>query len=318
MSSSVAIQHNLAAEAQKLVRQRNLWTDALYRFLRNKAAVISFLFILFIILASIFGPMLSPYNYAKQDLFNVSQPPSWDHWFGTDALGRDYLTRIMMGGRTAFLVATMVTGIAATLGVIVGSISAYKGGLTDSVLMRCTEVIMSFPGVLLAMFIAGTVRPQIKRLTAGSDWLSRSAMVDYITVFGALAIVSWPLYARLIRGQVLTLRETDFIEAERMMGASTWRIIKSHLLPNAIGPVIVAVSMAFGSAMLLESSLSFLGIGIRPPGASWGNMISESLVTWRKEPFLLMMPGIVLSIVVLAFSFLGDGLNDALNPRGRK
>ena len=318
MTSSVAIEQGLAAEATKTVRQRSLWTDAMHRFVRNKAALISFIFIVLTILASIFGPMISPYNYAKQDLFNVSQPPSWEHWFGTDALGRDYLTRIMMGGRTAFLVAMMVTGIAATIGVIVGSISAYKSGLTDSVLMRCTEVVMSFPGVLLAMFIAGTVRPQVKRLTAGSEWLSQSAMIDYITVFGALAIVSWPLYARLIRGQVLSLRETDFIEAERMMGASTWRIIRCHLLPNAIGPVVVAISVAFGSAMLLESSLSFLGIGIRPPGASWGNMISESLVTWRQEPFLLAMPGIVLSIVVLAFSFLGDGLNDALNPRGRK
>jgi peptide/nickel transport system permease protein len=318
MTDSIAIHRELAEEASKAVPQRNLWTDAVHRFVRNKAALIAFIFIIFIILASIFGPVISPYPYTKQDLFNVSQPPTWDHWFGTDALGRDYLTRIMMGGRTAFLVATMVTGIAALMGVIVGSISAYKSGFTDSVLMRFTEVIMSFPSVLLAMFIAGTVRPQIARLTAGSEWLSRSAMIDYITVFGALAMVGWPYYARLIRGQILTLRETDYIEAERMMGASTWRIIKSHLLPNAIGPVIIAVSAAFGGAMLLESSLSFLGIGIRPPGASWGNMISESLVTWRQQPFLLAMPGIVLSIVVLAFSFLGDGLNDALNPRGRK
>jgi peptide/nickel transport system permease protein len=212
----------------------------------------------------------------------------------------------------------MVTGISATIGVIIGSISAYKGGLTDSFLMRCTEVVIAFPSVLLAMFIAGTVRPQIARLTADYEWLSQSSTIDYITVFGALAMVSWPFYARMIRGQILSLRETDFIEAERMMGASTWRIIKSHLLPNAIGPVIVAVSASLGSAMLLESSLSFLGIGIRPPGASWGNMINENLVSWRQYPFMLAMPGIVLSVVVLAFSFLGDGLNDALNPRGRR
>jgi peptide/nickel transport system permease protein len=314
----LTIERDLASEAQRSIKQRSLWSDALHRFMRNKAAVISAGTILFVILASIFGPMISPYHYAKQDLFNVYQPPSWDHWFGTDALGRDYLTRILMGGRTAFLVAIMVTGISATIGVIIGSISAYKGGLTDSFLMRCTEVVIAFPSVLLAMFIAGTVRPQIARLTADSEWLSQSSTIDYITVFGALAMVSWPFYARMIRGQILSLRETDFIEAERMMGASTWRIIKSHLLPNAIGPVIVAVSASLGAAMLLESSLSFLGIGIRPPGASWGNMINENLVSWRQYPFMLAMPGIVLSVVVLAFSFLGDGLNDALNPRGRK
>jgi peptide/nickel transport system permease protein len=143
-------------------------------------------------------------------------------------------------------------------------------------------------------------------------------MLDYLTVFGALAIVGWPGYARLMRGQVLSLSQMEIIEAERMIGASTGRIVKHHLVPNAIGPVVVAVSVSFGSAMLLESSLSFLGIGIKPPGASWGNMISDSLVTWCQQPFLLAMPGIVLSVVVLAFNFLGDGINDALNPRGRR
>src|SRR6476620_9621553 len=156
MTDSIAIHRELAEEASKAVPQRNLWTDAAHRFIHNRAALIAFIFIIFIILASVFGPVISPYPYTKQDLFNVSSPPSWDHWFGTDALGRDYLTRIMMGGRTAFLVATMVTGIAALMGIIVGSISAYKGGFTDSLLMRGTEVIMSFPSVLLAMFIAGT------------------------------------------------------------------------------------------------------------------------------------------------------------------
>jgi len=318
MAKSITLEGGLSGESQKVIQQRSLWSDAVSRFIHNKAAVVAVSFILFVVLASIFGPMISPYNYAKQDLFNVSSPPSRDHWFGTDPLGRDYLTRILMGGRTAFLVGIVVTGISTTIGVIIGSVSAFKGGFTDSALMRLTEVVIAFPNVLLAMFIAGTVRPQIAELTSDFAWFSRSTAVDYITVFGALAMVSWPFYARMIRGQILTLRATDFIEAERMMGASTWRIIKSHLIPNAIGPVIVAISAAIGSAMLLESSLSFLGIGIQPPGASWGNMINENLVTWRQYPYLLAAPGIVLSLVVLAFSFLGDGLNDALNPRGRK
>jgi ABC-type dipeptide/oligopeptide/nickel transport system permease subunit len=318
MSSALATVHDQVVEADRQIKQRSLWGDAVTKFKRNKLALSGFLFVVFVLLASIFGPMISPYDYARQDLLNVSAPPSADHWFGTDALGRDYLTRILMGGRTAFLVAIMVTAISTTIGVIVGAVSAFKGGFVDSVLMRSAEIVNTFPHVLLAMFIAGTVRPQVEKLTRFSDWLSRSSMVDYLTVFGALAMVMWPFYARLVRGQVLSLRQTDFVVAERMMGASSWRIIKHHLLPNAIGPVIVAVSGSFGGAMLLESSLSFLGIGIQPPGASWGNMISESMVTWRQEPFLLASPGIVLSLVVLACNFLGDGLNDALNPRGRR
>jgi ABC-type dipeptide/oligopeptide/nickel transport system permease subunit len=318
MTSALATLQDQAAEEAQRIKQRSLWNDAVRKFTHNHLALAGLSVVTFVLLASIFGPMISPYDYARQDLFNVAKPPSADHWFGTDALGRDYLTRIMMGGRTAFIVAILVTGIAATVGMSVGAVAAYQGGFVDSLLMRSTEVVTSFPTVLLAMFIAGTVRPQVEKLTKWSDWLNKSSMVDYLTVFGALAMVSWSLYARLVRGQVLSLRQTEFIEAERMMGASNWRIIKNHLLPNAIGPVVVAISLAFGSAMLLESSLSFLGIGIQPPGASWGNMISESLVTWRQQPFLLAMPGIVLSIVVLACNFVGDGINDALNPRGRR
>jgi ABC-type dipeptide/oligopeptide/nickel transport system permease subunit len=318
VASVLSVEHERAVAHQRPQRQRNLWIDAWYSFVRNRLALAALIFILFVLLAAIFGPMISPYSYTKQDLFNVAQPPSADHWFGTDALGRDFLTRIMMGGRTAFLVAVVVTGVTATLGILIGAFSAFRGGLTDSVIMRFTDVIISFPHLLLAMFIAGTVRPQIARVTNDISWLRRSTMLDYLTVFGALAIVSWPWYARLVRGQVLSLSQMEFIEAERMIGASTSRIIRHHLVPNAIGPVIVAASVSFGQAMLLESSLSFLGIGIKPPGASWGNMISDALISWRQQPFLLAMPGIVLSLVVLAFNFLGDGINDALNPRDRR
>jgi ABC-type dipeptide/oligopeptide/nickel transport system permease subunit len=318
MASVLSVEHERAVEQQQRQRQRNLWIDAWHSFVRNRLAVAALIFILFVLLAAIFGPMISPYSYTHQDLFHVAQPPTREHWFGTDELGRDFLTRIMMGGRTAFLVAVLVTGVTATLGVLIGALSAYRGGLTDSVLMRLTDVIISFPHLLLATFIAGTVRPQIARVTNDFAWLRGSTMLDYLTVLGALAIVSWPGYARLVRGQVLSLSHMDFIEAERMIGASTGRIIHHHLVPNAIGPVVVAASATFGQAMLLESALSFLGIGIKPPGASWGNMISDALITWRQQPFLLAMPGIVLSLVVLAFNFLGDGINDALNPRGRR
>lgn len=318
MAKPMPIARSLPGQKEEGIRQRSLWIDAFASFRRNHLAMASLFLLIFVLLASIFGPRISPYNYARQDLLNVSQPPSLHHWFGTDDLGRDYLTRILMGGRTAFLVGFLVTSIAASFGIIIGAFSAFRGGWVDNLIMRCTDTILSFPHILLAMFIAGTVRPIITRLSAHSAWLSGSTMVDYLTVFGALAVVSWPGYARLVRGQVLSLTQMEFVTAERMLGASTGRIIKHHLIPNAIGPVIVAASISVGQVMLLESSLSFLGIGIKPPGASWGNMISDSLVTWRYQPFLLAMPGIVLSVVVLAFNFLGDGINDALNPRQRR
>lgn len=310
---------SLAAQPKvQRVRQRSLWMDALARFRRNKLAVGSLIFVIFVLLVSVFGPLVSPYDYRRQDLLDVAAPPSASHWFGTDSLGRDYLTRIMMGGRTAFLVAFVVVSITTVIGVLLGAFSAYRGGWVDGLIMRVTDTILAFPHLLLAMFIAGTLRPRVVDWANTIPSLRDTIFPDILTVFGALAIVSWPGHARLVRGQVLSLREMEFIEAERMVGASTWKIIKDHLVPNAIGPVIVAVSGEIGGAMLLESSLSFLGIGIQPPGASWGNMINENLVTWRYQPHLLAVPGIVLAVVVLAFNFLGDGLNDALNPRQRR
>jgi peptide/nickel transport system permease protein len=310
---------SLTAQPQvKRVRQRNLWIDAVTRFRSNLLAVSSLIFVIFVFLLSIFGPLVSPYDYRRQDLLDVASPPSAAHWFGTDSLGRDYFTRILMGGRTAFLVAFVVVSITTVIGVTLGAFSAYRGGWTDGLLMRFTDTILAFPHLLLAMFIAGTLRPRVVGWANGVPWLRDSIFPDILTVFGALAIVSWPNYARLVRGQVLTLSKMEFIEAERMVGASTFKIIKDHLVPNAMGPVIVLITVEIGQAMLLESSLSFLGIGIQPPGASWGNMISENLVTWRYQPHLLAVPGIVLAVVVLAFNFLGDGLNDALNPRQRR
>ncbi|HEU5326744.1 MAG: ABC transporter permease [Thermomicrobiales bacterium] len=303
---------------EKQVRQRSLWIDAFDRFRRNKMAVGSLAFIIFVLLTAVFGPIISPYDPLRQNLLDVAKPPSMAHWFGTDSLGRDYLTRVMMGGRTAFLVAVVVTTITTVMGVLIGTSAAYWGRWFDNLIMRLTDIIMAFPHLLLAMFIAGTIRPRFLDLTKSITWLRGTGVADYLVVFGALAVVSWPGYARLIRGQVLSLVHSEFIAAERMLGASSWKIMRDHLIPNALGPVIVALSAQFGGAMLLESSLSFLGIGIQPPGASWGNMISDNLLTWRYQPHLLAIPGIVLTLVVLAFNFLGDGLNDALNPRARR
>lgn len=305
-----------AVERVEAIPQRNLWLDALSRFRRNRMALAGVSVLVVLLLASLIGPVLSPYDYARQDLLKVNQPPSAQHWFGTDGLGRDYLTRIMMGGRTAFMVAALVVFLTTVLGVIIGATTAYFGGWVDNVVMRLTDTIMSFPHLLLAMFVVGTVRPPL------GDWLTQfgplrdSVLLGYLIIFGALSAIGWAGEARLVRGQVLSIKRREFVEAARSVGAPSWIIVKNHLVPNALGPVVVSASAQFGSAMLLESSLSFLGIGVQPPGASWGNMISENLISWRYQPHLLAMPGIVLAIAVLCFNFVGDGINDALNPRG--
>lgn len=309
---------NPRIELASASRQRNLWLDAFKRFRRNKMAMAGLGLAVFLFLTAWVGPLLSPYDFARQDLLAVNQPPSWSHWMGTDGLGRDYLTRIMMGGRTAFLVAAIVVGISSLLGLAIGAASAFFGGWVDTVAMRFADTILSFPHLLLAMFVVGTVRPPVV------DWLTargvdrEAALPDYLLVFGALAAVGWAGEARLVRSQVLSLRRSEFVTAARAAGAADGRIVRAHLIPNALGPLVVSASAGFGGAMLAESSLSFLGVGIKPPGASWGNMISENLVTWRYQPHLLAMPGIVLALAVLAFNFVGDGINDALNPRSRR
>jgi peptide/nickel transport system permease protein len=304
--------------------QRGLWSDAWHRSIRNPFTVISALVIIGFLLAASIGPSLSPYSYTQQDLLNSEQAPSQEHWLGTDELGRDFLSRILYGARTAFFVATMVTVIGGTLGILLGAAAALSGGMTNAVIMRVTDVLMSFPHLLLAVFVNATLRPRAQQVFA---WLydivpigilKSRLLSDYLIVFGALAIVSWPGIARLVRGQVLSLRETDYVEAARAAGANPRWIILRHLIPNSLGPVIVALTVSFGGAMMLESSLSYLGVGIQPPGASWGAMISENIDMWRYKPHLVLVPGGVLAIVIFAFNFFGDGLNDALNPRNRR
>jgi peptide/nickel transport system permease protein len=204
------------------------------------------------------------------------------------------------------------------LGLIIGAASAFFGRWVDGIAMRLADTVLSFPHLLLAMFIVGTIRMPIAKWLDGIGFDGDGSLIDYLLVFGALAAVGWAGEARLVRSQVLTLRRTEFVTAAKALGAEDRRIIRVHIVPNALGPLIVSASASFGGAMLSESSLSFLGVGIKPPGASWGNMISENLATWRYEPHLLAMPGIVLAISVLAFNFIGDGVNDALNPRSRR
>ncbi len=311
-------------QAADQVKQRSLWLDAWDSAIRNPFALGGAIIIVVFVLAAIFGPLISPYGVNEQNLLNVEQPPSWQHWLGTDELGRDFLSRILAGARTAFLVASMVTVIGGTIGVLMGAAAAMSDGWVGGLIMRVTDVVLAFPALLLAVFANKTMRPAVQgQFIRLYEWtgveIFRSRLLgDYLVVFGAIALVAWPGMARLVRGQVLSLKHAEFVEAARASGASTFWIISRHTLPNVLGPVIVSVTVGFGAAMLLESGLSYLGVGIQPPGASWGAMINENLDKWRYTPHLVLVPGAVLAIVIFAFNFFGDGLNDALNPRRRR
>ncbi|MGH2562451.1 MAG: ABC transporter permease [Thermomicrobiales bacterium] len=302
-------------------KQRGLWRAALDRLLANRMAVFGGILVLLFVVLAIVGPALVPKDPLYQDLFRISEPPSSEFWFGADELGRDLFSRILVGARTALLVATLVTVISAGLGTIVGLVSAYAGGWVDGVLMRFADLLLAFPPFLLAAFLNATLRPPIaKRMenlgeSTGIGLIGNREVVDFVVVFGALALFSWSGYARLIRSQVLSLREREFVEAARSIGAPTRTILMRHVLPNSIAPIVVAVSVNFGNAILAESALSYLGVGIQPPTPSWGQMINANLDQWRYYPHLVLIPGGVLALLILGFNFLGDGIADALNPR---
>lgn len=309
------------AGGPRLGRERSLWRDAWAKLAANRLALIGLIVFSFVVFIAIFGPYLTPYDHYDQDLNNIMQAPTNAHPFGTDELGRDMLSRIMAGGRTAVLVALISTTLLGVLGVVFGAVAAYMGGMVDAAIIRIIDIFSGFPHILLAVLLATWLKPVFTRLSDsmyaqyGWGFMRNTVYLDYFVVFGVLGLTGWPALARLVRGQVLSLRESDYIMAAKVVGANEWRIIRNHLVPNALGPVVVSLSAGFGAAMLAEASLSYLGLGVQPPAASWGRMINENLVSWRYHPHLVLLPGIVLSIAVLAVTFIGDGLNDALNPR---
>ena len=307
-----------------LAKPRSLWGDAARTFLRSKAGMVGGIIIVIFFLVALFAPLLAPYGYLQQNYAALMQPPSAHHLMGTDELGRDILSRVMMSIRTAFLVATLITIVSGVLGILFGAVGALLGGWVDFVVTWLMDALLTIPGLWFAAFISVATRPGIARLAAaiyaGMHWsvFRDTTLIDYLVVVSCLGIVSWPGIGRIVRGQVLSLREKEFLEAERALGASNWWILRKHLLPNLLGAVIVALSVNFGYSMLFEASLSFLGIGIRPPGASLGQMIADGIGHYRSAPHLVAMPGLVLAVVVLAFNFVGDALNDALNPKARQ
>jgi peptide/nickel transport system permease protein len=321
MSAITQSSPKLQLQQSRALPVRSLWADAWYRLLKNRLAVAGLVVIAIFLFLALFGRFFTPYDFLAQDLTSQLQPPSAAHWLGTDALGRDILSRLLYGARTAAIVAFTTTTISLLLGVLIGTCAGFLGGRTDGFLMWLTDVTMSIPSLLMAMLINTALkRPIISwfdqlYMQTKNPFFLNTLWLDFVLVFGALALISWPGYARLIRGQVLSITETTYVESARAVGASTMRIMLRHIVPNAMGPLIVAVTAGMGGAIVLESSLSFLGVGIQPPNASWGSMLSESLSMWRTFPHLMVTPAVTIGLILVAFTFFGDGLNDALNPR---
>ena len=309
---------------ESALNTRSLWQDAVRRLLRNRLSIIGLIITIVLLIAALFGPYIAPYSYTEQDLFNVAKMPSADHWLGTDEIGRDLFSRVLWGARTATLVAIFTTVISVIIGVLLGALAGYGGALADNITGRVIDIVMSVPGLLLAALIAVSIKEPVVSWAeaihdrSGFPLFADTTWLDLLVVFGGLAFVSWPGYARLIRGQIFALREEQYIEAAKAVGVSELKIALRHLLPNAIGPVIVTLTFSFSSAMVLESSLSYLGIGVQPPQASWGNMIASNIGSWSYRPWLVAVPALTLAIVTLGINFLGDGLNDALNPRSKR
>ena len=253
--------------------------------------------VLLVVLSAVAGPWLLPWDAATQDLPNRLQGPTWRHWFGLDELGRDILARVLLGARVSLLVGIVVVGVSSIVGMIVGAISGYYGGRIDQAIGRVMDVLMAFPGMLLAIALVAFLGPSLTNVVI------------------ALAVIGWVGYARLVRGQVLRAREFEYVVAARALGAGTIRVLARHVVPSALPPVLVQATLGMAGAILSEAALSFLGLGVQPPTPSWGTMINGGRVHLLDAAHLTIFPGLFLAVVVLGFNFLGDGLRDAIDPK---
>ena len=287
------------AQADHLGPATNPRKRTLRRFMRHTPAVVGILFILFLVLLALFSPWIAPYDPVDSNLRLRGAPPSAEHWFGNDDIGRDILSRLIYGTRIALIVGLGATSIAVAIGVLVGATAGYFGGKVDFLLSRLVDALMAFPILALLLTLSTIFGPSLRNV---------------VLVIG---VTFWASYARVIRAEVLSLRERDYVLAARASGASNGRIILRHIVPNAIGPVIILASLAIGSVIIFESALSFLGMGIQRPTPSWGTMLSDGREYIRNYPHIAIAPGLAIAFTVLAFNLVGDGLRDALDPRER-
>ncbi len=286
--------------SQERAPSRGLFALAMRRLMRNRLAVVSLALIVLFFLVAIFAALLSPYDPTKQNYDVISEGPSPQHWFGTDQLGRDTFSRLLFGARTSLTVGIFTQIIVLGLGVPIGVIAGYLGGRVDNLLMRFVDIMYAFPDLLFIVLL--------RSVLGGGIFM----------IFLAIGLVTWTTIARLVRGQVLSIKQEDYVTAALSMGASTPRIMLQHVLPNVLGPLLVVVTFAVPRAIFVEAALSYIGIGVPPPTPSWGTMIQDGYNLIFVAPNLVLFPAIAIGLVMLAFTFLGDGLRDALDPRSSR
>lgn len=281
------------------IRRQTQFGDIRKRFFRNKMAVVGLAMVVLVFAVALLAPLISPFDPRAQNLANTTAGPSGAHWFGTDELGRDQLSRVIHGTRIAILVGLASILLALFLGVLLGSIAGYRGGKADSVIMRIADAFFAFPlliGAILIILVTGR---------------------GVFPVILSIAVFTWAVPARLLRSSVLSVREAEYVEAARSLGASDWRIVTRHVLPNAMAPVLVYGMVSVGSAIVAETALSFLGVGVKPDVPDWGNMIASGRAFFGYMDYLWLIPSMAVVFTVLGFVFMGDGLRDALDPRLR-
>jgi oligopeptide transport system permease protein len=275
----------------------SLWSDAWWRLLANKAAVAGGIILLVLIFLAIFAPWIAPHSYSYQNLELGAQPPSSDFLLGTDTLGRDLFSRILYGARVSLLVGFVATGVALVIGVSWGIVAGYFGGRVDSVMMRIVDVLYGLPFIIFIILLMVIFGRNI--------WL----------LFGAIGAVEWLTMARIVRGQVLTIKNQEYVLAAQAMGVTNIQMFRKHIFPNILGPIAVYATLTIPQVMLLEAFLSFLGLGIQPPMSSWGTLIRYGVESMEEYSWLLIYPGLTFTITLFALNFFGDGLRDALDPK---
>jgi oligopeptide transport system permease protein len=295
---------NTPGEAAPAEAGASFWSDARRRLFKNKLAVFGGLVVLALTALCFSEPLLCPgvigFTYEQQDLALGPTPPGAHHWLGTDPLGRDLLARLLYGGKISLMVGLCATLVSLTIGVLYGAISGFAGGKLDMLLMRAVDILYALPFVIFVILLMVFFGQNI------------------ILLFVAIGAVSWLTMARIVRGQVMSLKRREFVEAAHALGLSERRIILRHIIPNLLGPIIVFTTLTIPDVILLESFLSFLGLGVQPPHSSWGVLIKEGAEVMEEYPWLLIYPGLVMSLTLFSLNFLGDGLRDALDVRGSK
>jgi peptide/nickel transport system permease protein len=296
----MSAQNEMYTQNFEEVAPRVSWVKRFARvFFGRGVVVFGLVVIVILVITAVFAPAIAPYDPYEQRLDNVLSKPSWEHFLGTDTLGRDTLSRIIYGSRTSLIVGIVAICIAATIGMLLGLIAGYFGRMTYTIIMRLIDALMTFPMILLALTIATVLGTGLRNIVI------------------ALGISLVPPYARLMCGQALSIKENDYVTASHAIGASNLRIMFRHVAPNCFPPLIVLMTMMMGGAILAESGLSFLGIGVKPPTAAWGDMVAEGYRYLLTTPVLSFAPGLAIMLVVFAFNMVGDGLRDALDPRLR-